>query len=380
MGAAGYIINNRLGYKPYIEKDTERVLDDFEGAVTFHKTVEYYEPTPIKELPVLSEQVGIGKILIKDEGARFGTSAIKILGASYAIEKVLSSGKPFKGICTATDGNHGRAIAWVSKRKKIEAVVFVPQHTVESRIKYIKNEGAEVVVCNGEYDAAVKEAFEYSRRNNFALLQDTAWKGYVEIPATITAGYYTQMHELYDQTNNLNNPKIDVIFIQAGVGSWPSAIVHFLRRYKKNEKIKVVCVEPYESDAIYESIKRSALASTRKSQQTIMAGLNCGTPSSLAFEILKNGTDAFSIISDQYAIDAIKYLNAPLPGDQYIAAGESGAAGLAGLLAIMNSHSMLPLRNFLGLNAKSNVLIFNTETVTDPILFSELMNSGRKPE
>jgi diaminopropionate ammonia-lyase len=183
------------------------------------------------------------------------------------------------------------------------------------------------------------------------------------------------MHEVAKETHDLSIPQISTVIIQAGVGSWPSAVVHFLRKYKRNNHIKIICVEPFESDAIYESIKRSELATTTKTQKTVMAGLNCGTPSKVALEILKNGTDAFLLISDAYAIDAIKYLNAPLPGDAYIAAGESGAAGLGGLIAMMRDPHLRKLKDFIGLSSESNVLLFNTETVTNPVLLDKIMNN-----
>lgn len=373
MSAAGYLLNKRVEYCPFIESSIKDIIDDFGASLILHRTLADYEPTPLENLPMLAQQLGLGGILVKNESLRFGTSALKVLGVSFAINKLLEQNKETKGVCAATDGNLGKAIAWVAKKKGIDAVIFVPHHTATSQIKYIENESAKVIVSNGEYDEAMKEANTYAAKQNYIFIQDSALNQYIEIPALITAGYYTQMHEIYAETNSLKNPKIDVIFIQAGVGSWPSAIVHFIRKFKQNHQVKIVCVEPYESDAIYESIKRSALAATRKSQKTIMAGLNFGIPSSLAYEILKNGADAFEIISDKYAIDAIKYLNAPLPGDPYIGAGESGSAGLGGLLAIMNNHLMKDLKQHLKLNKSSNVLLFNTETVTDPILFEQIM-------
>lgn len=376
MSAAGYLLNKRTTYKPVIEERVERILNDFFGALEYHRSLSFYEPTPLESMPVLAHQLGLGNILIKNEGLRFGTSAVKILGASYAIDKIIEEKSKVKGICTATDGNYGRAVAWGAKKKNLKVVVFVPHYTTPGRIRYLENEGATVFISRGDFDTAVQDANTYAMQNEFALIQDTSWKDYKEIPALITAGYYTQMHEVYAQTNKLRNPKIDVVFIQAGVGSWPSAVVHFLRKFKQNEFVKIVCVEPYESDAIYESVKRSTLATTRKSQKTIMAGLNIGTPSSLAFEILSNGADAFEIIADSYAIDAIKYFNAPLPGDPYIAAGESGSAGLAGLLAVMNNHSISALKKFLNLNVNSNVLLFNTENVMDPVMLEKMVGTN----
>lgn len=374
MSEVGFILNRQKSYAPIIDNLVAPILNNFDAPFEFHKSIPAFSATPLLNLPALAERLSLGSIWVKDEGVRFGTSAIKILGASYAINHISNQQSIIKGICTATDGNHGKAVAWVANQNSLPAVIFVPKHTVQSRIDNIVAEGATVIVSKDDYDQAVNEASEFASKNNFALVQDTSWLGYTEIPATITAGYYTQMHEICCQTSNLFNPAIDLVFIQAGVGSWPSAVVHFIRK-KLGNKVKIVCVEPYESDAIYESIKRNSLASTRKSQKTIMAGLNCGTPSALAFEILKNGVDAFLVISDRYAIDAIRYLNAPLPGDPYVSAGESGAAGLAGLLALTNNLMLNNLKEALGLNKNSNILLFNTENVTDPVLMDEIMKS-----
>lgn len=376
MGAAGYLINQRKLYNPHFEKEIVDILDDFDSAFRYHSTLAEYEPSPIIELPALAKNIGLGRIFVKDEGKRFGTSAMKILGASYAVKKLFTAESDKLGICTATDGNHGRAIAWAARKNKIRAVVFVPNQTSQSRIKFIEDLGARVILSFGKYDQAVEDAKEYAKKNDFQLIQDTAWDSYMKTPSYITAGYYTQMHEISEQLDRLRNPRIDAVFIQSGVGSWPSAVVHFIRRYLRNDKIKIVCVEPIESDCIYESIKRTHVATTRKSQKTIMAGLNCGTPSLLAYEILQNGVDAFVVISDLYAIDAIKYLNAPLPDDPYIAAGESGAAGLGGLLAVMENNMLTELRSTLELNEESNIFLFNTENVTDPDLHSQIMSGN----
>jgi diaminopropionate ammonia-lyase len=375
MSAAGYLINKRFAYDPELESDILSILNDFDTSCQFHKTLAEYQPSPLIELPHLAKNIGIEKLLIKDEGQRFGTSAVKILGASYATHLAVAGNSALKGVCSATDGNHGRALAWSAKQKGIQAVIFVPHHTAKSRINFIEEEGASVIISKGDYDEAVNEAREFSQQKNFTLIQDTSWTGYEHTPANITAGYYTQLHEICNQTGEPPLREIDILFIQAGVGSWPSAVVHFIRQKLKNNRVKIVCVEPYESDAIYESVKLQSLAPTRKSQQTIMAGLNCGTPSKLAFEILRKGVDAFLIISDQYAIDAIKYLNAPLPGDAYIASGESGSAGLAGLLAVLNNNVLAELKKYLEITKHSRVLLFNTENVTDPELFYQLINS-----
>jgi diaminopropionate ammonia-lyase len=372
MSATGYLLNKRSTYTLLLHQQVQSILDDFSSSIKYHSKFDEYAVTPLLSLPTLASKLGVNNIFVKDESQRFGTNALKILGATYAVNH-FSDNENIIGICTATDGNHGRAVAWAARNGGYKSVVFVPDYTSESRIKAIENEGAKVIVSTGNYDHTVKEAAYFAKEKNFKLIQDTSWKEYMDVPACITAGYYTQMQELMGQTNKFSNPKVDIVFVQAGVGSWPSAVTHFFRKNLNNQSVKIVCVEPYESDCIYESVKNDSLATTKKSQKTIMAGLNCGTPSILAMEILKQGADAFMLISDQYTIDAIKYLNAPMPGDPYIASGESGAAGLAGLLALMTSKQLTNLRKNLNTGKDSNILVFNTEGVTDPNLTHSLL-------
>lgn len=374
MGATGYILNKSEEYSPKFRANIELILNDFSSCYKFHQSLSEYTPTPLHVLPALAKQSGLKGIYVKDEGQRFGTNALKILGATYAVNQFTKENNII-GICTATDGNHGRTVAWASKRQGVKSVVFVPQYTAVNRIKAIEKEGGKVIVSKGDYDQAVREANYFAKEKHFKLIQDTAWKEYQDVPATITSGYYTQMLEIIEQSKNLTIPFFDAVFIQAGVGSWPSAIVHFFRKKLQNTKTKIICVEPFESDCIYESIKQQSISKTPKSQKTIMAGLNCGTPSTIAFEILKAGIDAFLLISDQYTIDAIKHLNAPMPNDPYIASGESGAAGLGGLLATLNNPALIELKKYLKLDHNSNILVFNTENVTDSDLTNRILRS-----
>ncbi|MGD2034862.1 MAG: pyridoxal-phosphate dependent enzyme, partial [Bacteroidales bacterium] len=180
--------------------------------------------------------------------------------------------------------------------------------------------------------------------------------------------YYTQMTEIEQQTDRFDE-KIDVVFLQAGVGSWPSAVIHFVRNHPALEHTKIVCVEPYESDCFLESVKNGKRSATKKNQKTIMAGLNCGTPSLLAWEIMKNNTDCFLSVSDSYTIKAMKEFSNPHGGDPRIEAGESGAAGLAGLIAVTTEPGLNDLRKQLGLDRNATVLLFNTEGITDPEFF-----------
>lgn len=360
-------------YQPHISKNIFSVLNDFSSSYKFHHGMQEYKPSPLYNLKNLASELSIGGILCKNEAERFGVPAIKILGASWAVHKILSENPHVRSFCTATDGNHGRAVAWSAKQLKLNAFVFVPTNTVQSRIQNIKNEGAKVMVVNGNYDETVRAAEKFALENNCCLIQDTSWEGYTKIPALITSGYYTQMAEIETQTKEFDD-QINIIFLQTGVGSWPSAITHYVRNNAKLSKVKIVCVEPLQSDCFLESAKNRNPTTTKKSQNTIMAGLNCGTPSLLAWEILKTGIDLFISIDDSYAIQAMKKYYFPKADDRHIEAGESGAAGLAGLLALLSDPKLSELRKRLELNNTTKVLLFNTEGITDPELFAKIVS------
>jgi diaminopropionate ammonia-lyase len=343
------------------------------SSVDFHKTLPHYQPTPLIELPGLAEKLGVKEIYIKDEAKRFGLNAFKSLGASFAINEFLKNNKGEFTFSTATDGNHGRAVAWASKMFNQEAVVFVPSHTAEARINNIRNESAEVIVVNGDYDKTVEEAKEQSKKNNWILVQDSSWEGYTDSPLNIMKGYLTMFFELEEQLHNSNDPGIDLIFLQAGVGSWAASAAIYYCSMFGNKSPKLILVEPFEADCVLESVKKNRLTASTKSQRTIMAGLNCGTPSLIAFDILKHGIDLFISIPDKYSEEAMKQFYFPENNDVQIISGESGAAGLAGLLALLFEPDFKNVKARIGLNKDSGVLIFNTEGDTDPVNFSKII-------
>ena len=344
-----------------------------EDPLAYHSTLRRYEPTPLISLSRLAKSIGIKELYIKDESRRFRQNSFKTLGASFAIHKYLEANPGKHIFCTATDGNHGRSVAWAAKMHRQKAVIFVPANAVVSRIKNIKKLRAKVILVDGDYDATVARAREEAERNGYVLMQDMSWEGYTEIPTLITAGYKTMMMELDELLHAPGKPLIDFVFLQSGVGTWASSVVAYYRnRYAKNMPT-IVAVEPIESDSLLESIRQDGVSKTRGSQQTLMSGLNCGTPSHLAWKILKDGVDLFLAIPDDYAIKAMQNLYFPFRNDAQIFAGESGAAGLAGLTALAYDESLEEVKKKIGLNRHSRVLIFNTEGVTDPDSFEELI-------
>ena len=334
-------------------------------AKNFHKSLKAYESTPLIQLPELSSKFNIGNIFVKDESSRFGLNAFKVLGASYAINQTLEKNPSIEIFCTATDGNHGRAVAWSAKKAGKKAVVYVPKYTTLNRIEAIKNEGAKVFLVNGNYDDACNQAKIMSLKNNWTLIQDMAWDGYDEIPAIIMSGYLTMFEELEEDLRSISFPKIDIVFLQAGVGSMAGAgVFYYLNKYGA-KRPKIVIVEPEEADGILLSFKNNKIMCSRGSGRTIMAGLNCATPSTGAWDLLKSGTDYSLKIHDQYALQAMQTLYFPTSPDKRIISGESGAGGLAGFLAIMNEGNLKTIKESLEINNKTTILFINTEGDTD---------------
>lgn len=335
-------------------------------AMEFHRGLEIYKPTPLVELKSLAKEMGVGKIYLKDESFRFGLNAFKGLGASYAIHKILEKDPSVEIFCTATDGNHGRAVAWSAKIFGKESRIYVPRNTARSRIEAIEGEGAVVEEINGTYEETCAYAQIMSEGNGWKLVQDAANIDYEEIPAHIMAGYFTHFKELEDTLHVLPQAKVDLVFLQCGVGSWPaSAAWYYVNRYGKN-KPKLVAVEPVEAAGLLASFNAGERISPKGKLKTIMAGLNCGIPSTSAWDILKNTVDATMAIPDSFTIKAIRRLYYSKGDDPRIISGESGAGGIAGFIALMTDPQFEGLKNSLKIDSSSRILFYSTEGATDP--------------
>lgn len=367
-----YYINSPSNKLP--DNLTHEILSNSKG-LAYHKTLVNYQPTPLYCLQNLAKKFGVKNIYVKDESYRFGLNAFKGMGASYAIHKVLQNKRDITTFCTATDGNHGRAVAWAAAMAGKKSVIFVPKDTTINRIQAIKAEGAEVIQLDKNYDDTCNYTAEKSKNEGWELIQDTAWQGYEEIPAYIMAGYMTHFKELEEELHTLPTPKVDIIFLQAGVGSWAaSAIWYYLNRYQENRP-RLVIVEPYQSDGILQSLIAGKRSLPSGNQETVMAGLNCGIPSMSAWEIIKSGADAAMKVEDEWAKTAITQLYYPEGDDPQIIAGESGAGGLAGFLAL-NEPRFDALRSKLDIGAETNILFYSTEGATDRDSFKEIVKGG----
>jgi diaminopropionate ammonia-lyase len=298
-------------------------------------------------MPALAVELGVGHVFVKDESSRLGLPAFKVLGASWACRHVLEQ-HPASTFVTATDGNHGRAVARMAAHFGVDAVVFVPQVMLPDTATRIADEGAEVVRVDGDYDTAVRAAAEFAdAAPGRALVQDTAWPGYEQVPAWIVEGYDTMLSEVDDQ---LEKPP-DLVAVPVGVGSLAEAVVRHYRRPHGSHP-RVLSVEPDTAACVLASLTAGRPV-TVSTAATVMAGLNCGTVSAAAWPVLHPGCDAAIAVSDQEALRAVDDL-----GQLGISSGPCGAATLAGVRAALND---LSRRTALGLDDDAVVVLLSTE-------------------
>ncbi|HQI69282.1 MAG TPA: diaminopropionate ammonia-lyase [Bacteroidales bacterium] len=361
----------------------------------FHRLLEGYEPTPVHSLNGLAKKLGIGSVYVKDESFRFGVKAFKPLGASYTIYRFLKSKwedsfpseftvSDFKNpekmhqlgaftFCAATDGNHGRAVAWTARILKQNAVIYMPANTVASRIKNIESEGARVVLIDGTFDECVSHADADAKANGWIIISDTAYPGYMFYPQFIMAGYSTIFHEMDNIVTMPSSCKADIVILQAGVGGLAAAGTWYMtHKYGKNRP-KIICLEPTRADAFMESVKNGKPTHSKQDYNSIMAGLNCGV-SLLAWDYISQGANYMLTVSDTYAEKAMRQYYHPEENDPQIISGESGASGMAGLLALCEEEKFSALRNELGMNSKTSVLLINSEGDTDPVNFKKVVS------
>jgi diaminopropionate ammonia-lyase len=343
-----------------------------DNVLDFHRSLVGYAPTPLVRLPALATELGVKDIWLKDESKRFGLNAFKVLGASYAIHRFVETHLPagLVTFATATDGNHGRAVAWTARRLGHAAVVFVPKHTVKARMDAIANEGARVAIVDGTYDDAVRAAAGEAAAHGWQVISDTGYAGYMQIPDWIMEGYTTLFEEAIEQVGAAGGRPPDVVFLQAGVGGFACAGVRFFRRRDDATRPRLIVVEPTDADCLFESISSpdGSIREGKGGQRSIMAGLNCGTPSIAAWPVLRAGVDLFMAIDDSSAEDAMQRLDRA-----GVISGESGAAGLAGLVALAGEHDV---RVAMGIGADATVLVVSTEGDTDPVNWRRVTQSS----
>lgn len=373
--------------------------EEIEKAKTFHESFDQYSETPLVDLSQLAKKVGLGGIYLKDESHRFGLNAFKVLGGSFAMAKYMAEklGKDiselgYKNLAskevreklgdmvfvTATDGNHGRGLAWTANQLGYRSVVYMPKGSSQIRLENIRKENSDVSIKDMNYDDAVRLAAKYAEDNNGVMVQDTAWEGYEDIPTWIMQGYGTMALEAIEQLNEKGIERPTHIFIQAGVGSLAAGVQGvFASMYGEDCPITTV-VESNLADCLY----RSAVAgdgvarSVGGDMQTIMAGLACGEVNTIGWEILKNHSSMFVSCPDWVAANGMRILGNPLKDDEHVTSGESGAVTTGTLVEIMVNDEYKELRDKLKLNKDSKVLLFSTEGDTDPDKYRSIVWSG----
>lgn len=350
-----------------------------------------YAVTPLHSLPALAQAMGVASVHYKDEGSRFGLGSFKALGGAYAVARLLCRelgaqlGRTLttqdlltpelRALCggitvtCATDGNHGRSVAWGAQLFGCQCVIYIHATVSEGRKEAIAQYGAQVVRTAGNYDDAVRQADLDAKQYGRFVISDTSYPGYMEVPRDVMQGYQLMVEEAAQQLPE----RPTHIFVQAGVGGLAAAVCGYFWERDAGDRPIYVVVEPDKADCLTQSAKAGQLTAVTGDIDTLMAGLACGEVSHLAWEILEKGTDAFCVIPDDAAVAAMRLLAHPLGNDPVIVAGESAVAGVAAAIAVSQSDAA---RQTLGLNADSRILFFGSEAATDPALYEQLVGES----
>lgn len=368
-------------------------------AKKFHMSFPGYEKTPLRSQKNLAELLGVAGVYVKDESYRFGLNAFKVLGGSYAMARYMAeklqkdiSELPFEKItsreikdqlgditfATATDGNHGRGVAWTARQLGQKSVVYMPKGSALRRLANIRAEGAEAKITDCNYDETVRIIAENSEEHGWIVVQDTAWEGYEDIPTWIMQGYGTMAAESLEQLNDIGIKKPTHIFVQAGVGSLAGAVQGYFASVFEEARPKTVIVEADQADCLYKSVKAGdgKARMVGGDMATIMAGLACGEPNSIGWDVLRDYSEMFLSCPDWVAAKGMRVLGNPLGSDCKVVSGESGAVTTGALMALMQDEQLKEARELLGLNKDSVVLLFNTEGDTDPDKYRSIVWDG----
>ena len=340
--------------------------EDIDEAFKIISDWENYVPTPLLLLDKLSTELKLKRIFYKDESKRFHLKSFKALGGSYAVEKITKGNKEIV-ISTATAGNHGRSVAWGSKKLGLKCKIFISEYVSEARAEAMRDFGADVIRVKGNYEDSLNECIKQSNQNNWQIVQDVAWKNYMLVPKLTMAGYSVMMKEISEQ---INNQKISHIILQAGVGGMAAAMVAGLARYL-NHVPQIIIVEPDSAACVLASINTGKVEKISIEKESIMGGMSCGEVSLVPWQILKKSVNYCVTVSDDYISKTIKYLaNCELSYEKIIG-GECSTPGIISLIGLCNDAK---IRKKINLNEDSNVLLFGCEGDTDEELYQKLLN------
>ena len=374
-------------------------LEKVDQARAFLKSFPQYSVTPLAHLDRQARRLGLGGLYVKDESYRFGLNAFKVLGGAFAMARYIAqeTGKSIEEMSydyltsdrlredfgqatffTATDGNHGRGVAWAARQLGQKAVVHMPKGSTRTRFDNIAKEGAKVTIEDMNYDDCVRlAASEAERTEHGVILQDTAWDGYELIPSWIMQGYGAMAQEAVEQLHG----RPTHVFVQAGVGCMASAVVGYFANAFPKDPPKFVVIEAEAAACLYKGACQGdgSYAIVTGDLQTIMAGLACGEPNTIGWDILRNHADAFLACPDWVSARGMRLLAAPMKGDPVVTSGESGAVGMGVIEALMVDPAYAELKAALELGRDSRVLLFSTEGDTDPEQYQKIVWGGAYP-
>lgn len=384
---------NHVGTVPDTSEAAFEIIteNDFSRAIAEISSWNGYAPTPLHSLSCLADKLGLGAIMYKDEGPRFGLGSFKALGGSYAgllvLQRELSKnlnrhvelseirdGSIAKDVAeitlvSATDGNHGRSLAWGAQAVGAPCRIYIHKEVSEGREKSMRDLGAEVIRIEGDYDESVRVTRDEAEENGWFVVSDTSWEGYTRTPTDVMAGYGVMIDEIIEQSDRMPTH----LFVQGGVGGLAAAMAARLRQKLGAESPRVIVVEPELAACLYASGKAGEKTIFNIDQETMMAGLSCGEPSGLAWGILASEVSDFLTIPESLVAPTMRLAGRPIGTDPKIQAGESAVAGMAALIALARNQE---LREKLNLGKNSSVLLIGSEGATDMKIYQEIMENA----
>ena len=363
------------------EAEAKKVYD-------FHKSFPVYTETPLVQLSELAKEIGVAEVFIKDESYRFGLNAFKVLGGSYAMGRYIADrlGESIENLTadkmtsaevkeklgdvtftSATDGNHGRGVAWTAEQLNQKSIIYMPEGTAPERLERIIAHGSDASIVPMNYDEAVRLADKKAKEVGGVIVQDTAWEGYEEIPTWIMQGYMTMGYEIAQQMKELKEEQPTHIFLQAGVGSMAGAMTGFFANYYSENQPIITIIEPEKANCIFQTAEArdGKLHFVTGKMDTIMAGLACGEPNQIGWDVLNDYADAFISCPDYVAADGMRALAAPQGADTKVVSGESGAGPIGCMINVISRAELAELKESLKIDENSRLLFISTEGDTD---------------
>ncbi|MFC4801244.1 diaminopropionate ammonia-lyase [Neobacillus sp. GCM10023253] len=391
-------------YDPVYNDDELSFFQDreVEKIHQFQKSHESYTETPLHSLKNLADYLNVSEILVKDESYRFGLNAFKVMGGIYAVAKYLANqlGENIENLSfkelqsprvkeklgevtfiSATDGNHGRGVAWAARELGHKSIIYMPKGSSLIRLNAIRNEGAEADITELNYDDAVRMCANLANKNGWVMVQDTAWEGYDEIPLWIMQGYASMAKEVVDQMGSAGGEPPTHIFLQAGVGSFAAGIAAYMVQHYRDNPPVIIVVEPEKADCYYRSFanKEGKREVVGGDMDTIMAGLACGEPNTRAFRILGQYAKAAFSCNDNISALGMRLYGNPMKDDPRVISGESGAVTLGLVYYLRKLEEDQSVNDEILLDSNSRILLISTEGDTDPDHYKKVVWEGRCP-